>query len=107
MITADKDNELIDQFMYGDKYAFITPYDVDLEATMKVMGWIIKELSSQMTVEKGSYGAFSTADGWICNFLSDLEIGTTGTGPDMMTACYNALVKYVKNEKETNSERDL
>lgn len=97
-------DKLITEFIYGDDYAYVIPYDVSLEDTLEAMGNIVEENSSQMVIEAASYGAFSTSDGWICGFLSDQTNGTDGTGPTMLEACYNALLKYVKNEQEKSKK---
>ena len=100
-----KDDEIITKFIHGDDYAYIYPYSVSLEDTMRAMGDIVKENSSQMSIEAASYGAFSTADGWVVSFLSDQTNGTNGTGPTMLEACFNALSKYVDNEKEKENSK--
>ena len=101
-----KDYDLIiTKFIHGDDYTYTYPYSVSLEDTLQAMGDIVKENSSQMSIEAASYGAFSTADGWVVSFLSDQTNGANGTGPTMLEACFNALLKYVENEKERKEEK--
>lgn len=100
MGSADKDNEMIDKYRYGeDGYAVIWPYDVDMEAIMYVIEKIQRDNEVSCNIDFKSY-TFGTADGWTC------DVGNTqGTGGSMRDACYNAIVKFITNEnKEENSE---
>lgn len=99
------EDELITEYIYGEQYTFIVPYSVSLEDTMKAMGHIIDRDSSYMSVEAKSF-TYGTADGFTCSFLSDQKNGVTGTGKDLLSACYNALYKFVKNETEKKNKDD-
>ena len=94
-----KDNVMLLEYFYGDDYTYETPYDISLEDTMNAIGKLIEFEQVTCTINKTSH-KYGTGMSWTCE-LDNLQ----SNGITMLEACYNALVKYVKNEKEKeNSE---
>lgn len=98
MSTIDKECEMLDKYRYGDgNYFVIWPYDVDIEAQMGIVEKIVKEGHS-FHINYNSY-IYGTKPGWTVD-LGEFQ----GTGPEMRDACYNALIKFVKNEQKESKE---
>lgn len=93
-----EDNELIDIYRYGENgYAVVWPYDVDMEAIMVVIEKIVDETSSEVFIEANKYGAFSTnPEGFTCRLNISKDKGFEAFGLTMREACYNCLIKYIK-----------
>jgi len=103
---VEEDNALIDFYRYGDNYAIPWPYDEDMEAVMQTIEKIVKDNKSSCSFQAASYGAFSTADGWVFNMLEDQVNAVSGTGNNMLIAAYNALLKFIKNENRKEEDKE-